>query len=112
MLRFSSLALVCLFTLPAFGQDATPASTGLIKQAEAAYQAKRFSESASLYTRALPLVQDSDRAEVEYSLAGSQALSGDSASAFKTLAFVPSTTVSRTVASSSALVSSLISQLI
>jgi carboxyl-terminal processing protease len=56
-----------------------------MKQAEAAYQAKHFSESAGLYTRALPLVQDSDRAGVEYNLACSQALAGDRASAFDTL---------------------------
>jgi len=85
MLRISSLALVCLFTVPTFGQDATPTSALLMKQAEAAYQAKHFSESASLYTRALPLVQDSDRAGVEYNLACSQALAGDSSSAFDTL---------------------------
>jgi C-terminal processing protease CtpA/Prc len=85
MLRIHSLALVCLSALAARGQDATPATADLIKQAEAAYQATRFSESASLYMRALPLVQDSDRAGVEYNLACSQALTGDRASAFDTL---------------------------
>jgi carboxyl-terminal processing protease len=85
MLRTCSLALVCLLTLPALAQDANPAAADLVKQAESAYQAKHYSESVSLYTRALPLVQDSDRADVEYSLACSQALAGESASAFGTL---------------------------
>lgn len=85
MLRTCSLALVCLFTLPTLGQDATSATANLMKQAEAAYGAKHFSESAGLYIRALPLVQDNDRAGVEYNLACSQARAGDRASAFDTL---------------------------
>jgi hypothetical protein len=85
MLRISSLALLCLSTLPTFGQDATPASTDLIKQADAAYQAKHFREGADLYARALPLVQDNDCAGIEYNLACSQALVGDNASAVDTL---------------------------
>jgi carboxyl-terminal processing protease len=85
MLRNHSLALICLFTLPALSQDVSPVTVDLMKQAEAAYQAKHFSESASLYTRALPLIQDSDRPAVEYNLACSQALAGDRASAFNTL---------------------------
>jgi carboxyl-terminal processing protease len=85
MLRNCSLALICLSPLPALAQDATPATANLMKQAEAAYQAKHFSESASLYSRALPLVQDNDRAGVEYNLACSQTLAGDRASAFETL---------------------------
>jgi carboxyl-terminal processing protease len=85
MLRICSLALICLSTLPALAQDAPPATVDLMKQAEAAYQAKHFSESASLYSRALPLVQDNDRAGVEYNLACSQALAGDRAAAFETL---------------------------
>jgi hypothetical protein len=56
-----------------------------MKQSETAYQAKHFSESTSLCTRALPLVPDSDRAGVEYKLACSQALIGNRASAFDTL---------------------------
>jgi carboxyl-terminal processing protease len=85
MLRTCSLALVCFFTLPAFGQDATAATADLMKQAEAAYAAKHFNESADLYIRALPLVQDSDRAVAEYKLARSQALAGDRTSAFDAL---------------------------
>jgi carboxyl-terminal processing protease len=85
MLRTCSFALVCLFTLPALGQDDTSATAKLMKQAETAYEAKHFSESADLYIRALPLVQDNDRAGVEYKLACSQALAGDPASAFDTL---------------------------
>jgi C-terminal processing protease CtpA/Prc len=85
MLRIYSLALICFSALSAPAQDGPPAAVNLIKQAETAYQAKHFNESASLYTRALPLVPDSDRAKVEYSLARSQALAGDSASAFETL---------------------------
>ncbi len=85
MLRFRSLALICLSTLPVLGQDAPDATGELMKQAEAAYQAKHYGESASLYSRALPLVQDNDRAGVEYNLACSQALAGDRASAFETL---------------------------
>jgi carboxyl-terminal processing protease len=85
MLRNCSLALVCLLTLPTLGQDATSATVNLMKQAETAYEAKHFSESAGLYMRALPLVQDSDRAGVQYNLACSQALAGDRASAFDTL---------------------------
>jgi carboxyl-terminal processing protease len=84
MLRTYLLALVCLYTLPALAQDATPAIANLMKRAEAAYQAKHFSESASLYTRALG-VQDNDRAGVEYNLACSQTLAGDRASVFETL---------------------------
>jgi hypothetical protein len=45
----------------------------------------RQSTSAKASTRALPLVQDNDRAGVEYNLACSQALAGDRASAFETL---------------------------
>jgi C-terminal processing protease CtpA/Prc len=85
MLRTCSLVLVCLFTLPALGQNATSTTFNLTKQAEAAYEAKHFSESAELYIRALPLVQDSDRADLEFNLACSQALAGDRASAFDTL---------------------------
>ena len=85
MLRTYSLAFVCLSTLPVLAQNATPATADLLKQAEAAYQAKHFSESAGLYTRAVPLVQDSDRAGIEYNLACSQALAGDRAAAFETL---------------------------
>jgi carboxyl-terminal processing protease len=85
MLRTYLLAWFCLTTLPVLAQDATSATADLMKQAEAAYQAKHFSESAGLYLRALPLVQDSDRAGVEYNLACSWALAGDRASAFETL---------------------------
>jgi carboxyl-terminal processing protease len=85
MLRIYSLTLVCLTVLPVLAQKAAPATADLIKQAVVAYQAKHFSESADLYLRALPLVQDSDRAGVEYYLACSQALAGNSASAFDTL---------------------------
>jgi carboxyl-terminal processing protease len=85
MLRTCSLVLVCLFTLPALGQEATSATVNLMKQAETAYDAKHFSESADLYIRALPLVQDSDRAGVEYMLARSQTLAGDRTSAFDAL---------------------------
>jgi carboxyl-terminal processing protease len=49
MLRTYSLALVCLTTLPVIAQNATPATADLMEQAEAAYQAKHFSESAGLY---------------------------------------------------------------
>jgi carboxyl-terminal processing protease len=77
-------ALICLATLPGLAQNATPA-TGDVRQAEAAYQAKHFSESARLYMHALPLVQESDRAGIEYNLACAQALAGDRASAFDTL---------------------------
>jgi carboxyl-terminal processing protease len=85
MLRISSLALLCLFALPLSGQVAAPVSADLIHQAEAASQEKHFSESAGLYMRALPLVRDFERAEVEYNLARAQALAGDRASAFETL---------------------------
>ena len=85
MLRPYWLALVCLTTLPVLAQNANSATADLMKQAEVAYQAKHFSESAGLYKRALPLVQDSDRAGLEYNLACSQALAGDRASAFDTL---------------------------
>lgn len=57
----------------------------LIKQADAAYQAKHFSESASLYTRSLPLVSDRDRPGIEYHLACTQALGGDHDAALETL---------------------------
>ena len=82
MRRTYTLALVCFSALAALGQDAT---AGLVKQAEAAYHAKHFRESADLYARVIPLVQDSDRAGVEYNLACSQALAEDRASAFDTL---------------------------
>ena len=85
MLRICSFVLICLSTLPALSQNASSTTADLMKQAEAAYQANHFSESASLYTRALPLVQDSDRAGVEYNLACSQALAGDRTSALDTL---------------------------
>ena len=85
MLRNYSLASICLFTLPALSQNVSSATVDLIKQAEAAYQAKHFSESASLYKRVLPLVQDGELPAVEYNLACSQALAGDRASAFNTL---------------------------
>lgn len=85
MLRICSLVLMCLSTLPALSQNGNSATADLMKQAEAAYQAKHFSESASLYIRALPTIQDSDRAGVEYNLACAQALAGDRTSAFDTL---------------------------
>jgi carboxyl-terminal processing protease len=77
--------LACLSVLPAFAQDAVPATAGLMKQAEAAYAAKQFSESAALYLRALPLIPEGYRADVEYSLACAQALAGDGASAIDSL---------------------------
>jgi carboxyl-terminal processing protease len=87
MLRFCSLAFLCLSILPAVApaQNAAPVAASLMKQAETAYQAKRYGESESLFSRALPLVQDDDRAGVEYSLACAQALAGDRASAFESL---------------------------
>jgi carboxyl-terminal processing protease len=85
MLRIYSLALLGLSTFPALCQDGSPAPTGLLKQAEAAYQAKHFSESAKLYTLAIPLVQELDRAGLEYNLACSQALAGDRAAALDSL---------------------------
>lgn len=85
MSRIASLGLACLFTLPIFAQDATSPGSTLIQQAQAAYQAKHFTESAALYTRAIPLLQESDRAATEYHLACTQALAGDTASAFLTL---------------------------
>ena len=57
MLRIYSLTLVCLTVLPVLAQNAAPATADLMKQAQAAYQAKHFSESADLYLRALPIVQ-------------------------------------------------------
>jgi hypothetical protein len=39
-----------------------PTTANLMKRAQAAYEAKHFSESVSLYLQALPLVQDNDRA--------------------------------------------------
>ena len=86
MLYTSSIVLVCLFTLPVFGQDAVSTSANLIQKAQAAYQTKHFSESASLYERVLLLVQEEDeRTDVELELARAQAMAGDRAAAFKTL---------------------------
>ena len=85
MLRMSLLSLLCFFSLPARGQQVPATPDDLLEQAQTAYNAKHYNESVSLATRALPYVQDGDRAGVEYNLACFQALAGDSASAFNTL---------------------------
>jgi C-terminal processing protease CtpA/Prc len=85
MLRISSLVVFCFFTVSALAQVADPAIGDLLQQAYAAYGAKHFNESSTLYARAVPLVQDDDRAGVEYNLACSQALAGNRALALETL---------------------------
>lgn len=77
--------IICVCTLPALCQEGANGPEDLIKQAQAAHEAKRYGESISLYLRALPLVQESDRADQEYDLAGVEALAGDRESAFETL---------------------------
>ncbi len=86
MPRAAALCLLCcLSAAPAVAQDADAQAESLLKQAQAAYQAKNYRESANLQQRALPLVQELDRAGVEYNLACSQALSGEHATALDTL---------------------------
>jgi carboxyl-terminal processing protease len=85
MLRAWLFVLVCLSLPSAFAQDAGSSANELLKQADSAYQAKQFSQSAALFSRAVPLVSDEDRAGVEYNLTCSQALAGDRAAAFMTL---------------------------
>ncbi len=86
MLRISSLALILLVSLPMFGQTPTSNRAALMQHAEAAYQSKHFSESASLYDRILPLIHEENaRINVELDLARAQAMAGDRAAAFKTL---------------------------
>ena len=55
--------IICVCTLPALCQEGANGPEDLIKQAQAAHEAKRYEESISLYLRALPLVQESDRAD-------------------------------------------------
>ncbi len=99
MLRILLLALLLSTSIPAISQGTSPTSPGvsptspdpgptpteLIREAEAAYKARHFVESARLYSRALPLVEELERAGVEYNLACTQALAGDSASALDSL---------------------------
>lgn len=85
MLLTCSLALTCLCFLATFLENPMSSIDELIRQAKAAYQANRFTQSAALYTQALPRVQESERADLEFSLACAQALSGDRTGAFKSL---------------------------
>ena len=85
MLRMGSFALMSLFALSSFAQNAHSVAPSLMQRADAAYKSKHYSESTALYTRALPLVPDTERGDVEYSLAVSQALAGDRTAAFATL---------------------------
>lgn len=86
MLRISSLALIFLVSLPMFGQTPTSNRAALMQHAEAAYQSKHFSESASLYKRILPLIHEENaRINVELDLARAQAMARDRAAAFKAL---------------------------
>ena len=80
VLPASLFVLLLPFTLHA----QTPS---LSAQADAAYKAHRYAESAAFYRQALPsLTDDADRANVEYNLACSEALAGQSSAALIDLA--------------------------
>ena len=83
---WTSLCLLLLL-IPVCGvcQDGTLTSADLLKQAEEAYQAKHYEDSAALYKRALPLLPDLERAGTEYNLACSLALEGASGEALDTV---------------------------
>lgn len=80
-LGVGALLLSCLAT----GQTELPSAQNLIKQAESAYRAQQYKESATLYTRALALLPSDDRAGTEYNMACSQALAGEHSEALTTL---------------------------
>ena len=81
MLRTAVLALLISSGILASAQSGSE----LQKQADAAHAAKHYPEAIALYRRALPLTEDSDRANLEYNLACSQSLNGDRSAAIKTL---------------------------
>ncbi len=83
--RLTFVALLLLFCLTCFSQSVAPTPDELLKQAQAAYDAKNYAESAALYKRALPFVTDLDRGGTEYNLACSLALAGDRDEAFHVL---------------------------
>lgn len=88
MLRYRFLFLLSSFLAwnEAFAQDSAPATADLMRAADSAYQAKRYSESASFYSRALALVPDGEaRVDLEMSCARAQALGSNLAGAFMTL---------------------------
>ena len=74
-----------VFSLTCFSQDVVPAPDDLLKAAQAAYDSKKYAESAALYKRALPFVIELDRGGTEYNLACSLALAGDHDEAFDIL---------------------------
>ena len=75
------LLLSCVATC----QTDLPSAQTLVKQAESAYHAQHYKESATLYTRALDLLPADDRAGTEYNMACSQALAGEHNEALTTL---------------------------
>ena len=70
---------------PAVAQHAASDAANLVDRADSAFQQKHYGESADLYSHAVPLAQDSDRADLECRLAGAQALAGNRDAAFAAL---------------------------
>lgn len=84
MLRALSIGALLLPRLMSC-QSESPSAENLVKQAESAYHAQHYKESAALYTRALALLPADDRAGTEYNMACSQALAGERSEALTTL---------------------------
>jgi len=74
-----------LTSLPLLAQDLKESPNVLLRQADVAYHAKRYGESAKLYSQTLVLASDVVRADAEYSLACAQALAGDHVAAITAL---------------------------
>ena len=81
MLRASALALLLFSGTLAFAQTVADLQT----RAEAARAAGNYTEAIALLRQALPLVDDSDRANLEYNFACAESLNGDRSAAFTTL---------------------------
>ncbi len=86
--RFLFLLSLLVASGNALAQQAAPATADLIQQADSAYRARQYSESASLYSRALALVPDGeDRVDLEISCARSQTLANNLAGAWTALTY-------------------------
>lgn len=83
MLR--AFVLVLLLSPAILSSAQSESAADLQKQAAAAHAAKHYSEAIALLTRALPVVDESDRANLEYNLACAESLAGDRAAALDTL---------------------------
>ena len=65
MPRAAAFALLFSSSAFAFAQTSPQTAVDLWKQGDAAHAAKHYSEAIALYTRALPLTEESDRVNLE-----------------------------------------------